>query len=41
MGVATAGDLRDYFRMPADGIRDRMNELVEGGGLTRVSMQVW
>ncbi len=41
LGVATAGDLRDYFRMPAAGIRDRVNELVEGGGLTRVSVQGW
>ncbi len=41
LGVATAGDLRDYFRMPAEGIRDRVDELVEGGGLTRVSVQGW
>ena len=41
LGVATAGDLRDYFRMPAEGIRDRVNELVESGGLTRVSVQGW
>ena len=41
LGVATAGDLRDYFRMPAEGIRERVNELVEGGGLTRVSVQGW
>jgi hypothetical protein len=41
MGIATAKDLRDYFRMPVDGAKDRLAELVEAGDLLPVSVKGW
>lgn len=41
MGVATAKDLRDYFRMPVEGAKDRIAELVEAGELTPVAVKGW
>jgi uncharacterized protein len=41
MGVATEGDLRDYFRMPVAGTRARLAELVEAGALTPVRVKTW
>lgn len=41
MGVSTAKDLRDYFRMPVEGAKDRITELVEAGELLPVSVQGW
>ncbi len=41
MGVATAADLRDYFRLPLADARERIGELVEGGELTPVSVKGW
>jgi uncharacterized protein len=41
MGIATAKDLRDYFRMPVEGFRDRLAELVEDGALTPVGVKGW
>jgi uncharacterized protein YcaQ len=41
MGVATAGDLRDYFRLPVAGFKDRIAELVESGDLTPASVAGW
>ena len=41
MGVATAADLRDYFRLPLAEARDRIAELVEAGELTPVSVKGW
>jgi len=41
MGVATARDLRDYFRMPVEGAKDRIAELVEAGELLPVSVKGW
>ncbi len=41
MGVATARDLRDYFRMPVEGAKSRIAELVEHGSLTPVSVKGW
>jgi len=41
MGVATAKDLRDYFRMPVEGAKDRIAELVEAGELTPVRVKGW
>ncbi len=41
MGVATAADLRDYFRLPLADARERIAELVEAGELTPVSIKGW
>jgi uncharacterized protein len=41
MGVATAKDLRDYFRMPVEGFKDRLAELVEAGDLVPVAVKGW
>ncbi len=41
LGVATAGDLRDYFRLPAPNYRDRLAELVETGDLLPVKVEGW
>ena len=41
MGVATAKDLRDYFRMPVEGAKDRLAELVEAGDLVPVTVKGW
>ncbi len=41
MGVATEGDLRDYFRLPVSGFKDRIGELVEEGDLAPVSVAGW
>ncbi len=41
MGVATEGDLRDYFRMPVTQTRARLAELVEAGEFLPVKVQSW
>jgi uncharacterized protein YcaQ len=41
MGVATAKDLRDYFRMPVEGAKDRIAELVDAGELLPVAVKGW
>ncbi|HET6970287.1 MAG TPA: crosslink repair DNA glycosylase YcaQ family protein, partial [Phenylobacterium sp.] len=41
MGIATAKDLRDYFRMPVEGAKDRIAELVEAGELLPVTVKGW
>ncbi|HEY3948443.1 winged helix-turn-helix domain-containing protein [Phenylobacterium sp.] len=41
MGVATAKDLRDYFRMPVEGAKQRIAELVEDGALLPVTVKGW
>lgn len=41
MGVATSKDLRDYFRMPVEGAKARMAELVEEGSLVPVTVKGW
>lgn len=41
MGVATARDLRDYFRLPAKESATRLTELVEQGKLLPVTVEGW
>jgi uncharacterized protein len=41
LGVATSGDLRDYFRLPAQDARERLAELVEAGVVTPVRVEGW
>ncbi len=41
LGVATAGDLRDYFRLGPDDARPRLAELVEDGTLIPVEVEGW
>jgi len=41
MGIATSKDLRDYFRMPVEGAKTRMAELVEEGALIPVTVKGW
>ena len=40
-GVATAGDLADYFRIRGPQARPRLDELVEDGRLQQVQVQGW
>ncbi|RWP31384.1 winged helix-turn-helix domain-containing protein [Mesorhizobium sp.] len=40
-GVATAGDLRDYFRLSPADIKGRIEELVEAGDLLPVTVEGW
>ena len=41
MGVATASDLRDYFRLPLQDSKDRIAEMVEDGALSPVTVTGW
>ena len=41
LGVATARDVRDYFRLDAAATKPRLEELVEAGELTRVHVEAW
>lgn len=41
MGIATAGDLRDYFRLPAPRFGQRIAELVEEGALLPARVRGW
>lgn len=41
LGVATASDLRDYFRLDPEDIKPRLPELVEAGELIPVAVEGW
>ncbi|MDP5279475.1 winged helix-turn-helix domain-containing protein [Sphingomonas sp. DG1-23] len=41
LGIATAGDLRDYFRQKPDDAHPRIAELVEAGTLVPVRVRGW
>lgn len=41
LGIATAGDLRDYFRLKPDDAKPRIAELVEEGVLIPVTVTGW
>lgn len=41
LGVATAGDLADYYRMPIREARPRITELAESGELREVRVEGW
>jgi uncharacterized protein YcaQ len=41
LGIATAHDLADYYRMTVRDAAPRLDELVEEGALTRVSVDGW
>ena len=41
MGVATAADLRDYFRLPLQDSKDRIAEMAEDGTLSPVTVPGW
>ena len=41
LGVATAGDLRDYFRLPVRGVADRLAEMTEAGDLIPARVEHW
>lgn len=41
LGVATARDLRDYFRLPVQDAAQRLAELIETGALRPVAVEGW
>ena len=41
LGVGTAGDLADYFRMPVRDVRARLGDLLEEGTLVQVRVEGW
>lgn len=41
LGIATASDLRDYFRLPPEDLKARLPELVEAGELLPVKVEGW
>ncbi|MEQ1953113.1 winged helix-turn-helix domain-containing protein [Mesorhizobium sp. CN2-181] len=41
LGIATYGDLRDYYRLSPGDVKGRLEELVESGDLLPVSVEGW
>lgn len=41
LGIATQGDLRDYFRLPVEAARRAVLELIEEGSLLPVTVEGW
>ena len=41
LGVAAEAELRDYFRLPVEGFKEAVAELVEAGELVPVTVQGW
>jgi uncharacterized protein len=41
LGVASAKDLRDYYRLPVAGFKERLAELVEAGAISEVAVEGW
>lgn len=41
LGIATARDLRDYFRLPPEDVKARLPEMVEAGELLPVKVEGW
>jgi hypothetical protein len=41
MGIASEGDLRDYYRLPLAAARSAIGELVEAGTLEQVTVEGW
>ncbi len=41
LGVATASDIRDYFRLVPEDVRPRLSELVEAGELIPAAVEGW
>lgn len=41
LGIATASELRDYFRLAPDDVKPRLPELVETGELVPVAVEGW
>lgn len=41
LGIATASDLRDYFRLPPEDVKVRLPELVEAGEVLPVKVEGW
>ncbi|MBP0617445.1 winged helix-turn-helix domain-containing protein [Jiella mangrovi] len=41
LGIATAADLRDYYRLPATDLAEPLRQLVEDGTLTPVKVRGW
>lgn len=41
LGIATYTDLRDYFRLPVDTMKGRIEELVDSGDLLPVKVKGW
>lgn len=41
LGIATASDLRDYFRLPPEDVKARLPEMIEAGEVLPVKVEGW